>query len=941
MLTFSILIIFLLSGFAGLSYEIVWIKKLSLIFGVSSHAISSVVAAYMGGLALGSYLFGRFADRRRVSLRLYALLELGIAVSAILLQLIFPLIDSLFIQLSKNFGGYTMIFIIFRFLLCFAALMIPTTLMGATLPVVSKFFIAKIQKVGEKIGWLYSVNTIGGVLGCLTTGFILLRFIGADQTVYAAAGLNIIAAVLAMTWDVYFRKSLQKNPPQSIDALSPAAQPVFSSDKAIDEDKLRSFKRLLIALYGIAGFTSIAYEVLWSRVLVYLLGNDIYSFTTILSTFLIGIALGSYFFARFADKSQKLVAAFGLLQLGIGFSSALFLSALGRGFLNGSNLQVYLNFCKSFVLIITPTFLMGAAFPIIIKLLTSNVKKLGENVGNIYAVNTIGGIIGSLTAGFILLPLLGAQKGIIFLSGVSILLGATALAAAPVPTLSRRRTSILTLAAMVAVIIAAININPTAVYSKAFYGDSLREILYYHESAEASLTVLRGKYNSRGLNINGETTAYTEFRDLLVHKMLAHIPALLAKEAENALVIGFGLGSTAHSLSQYPLKRIDCAELVPKEKETARFFIPENNHILDHPNFNFINADGRNYLKTSRVKYDIISMNAIHPKNSPYLYTREFYRLCKQRLTAKGIMCAWMPTNTPYFSSLIKTFQTVFPHASLWFCNTGHMVLIGTPEKLQIDFQHWQTMLQKEKIKSDLADLLLHDPIQLLSTMIIAEEALYEYTKGSLVQTDNLPKIEFEHFTDESNEVIISNFDRLLTHRSHGIDYLTNISDEKRLDDLKYRLDQFYQSMKHAPDGMYFIFSLSQPEQIIERMDKALAACPENLPLLYDYNFIWASWILGSPEMILSQRGYIEKVEALRQQLMSHYRPILAQSSRPVIDLAVTSVRLAHAMVACIDKNYETAQTLSEKVLKVDPYLTLAEEIYQDAVALRKATSDH
>ncbi len=910
-----------------------------MIFGVSSHAISSVVAAYMGGLALGSYLFGRFADRRSVSLRIYALLELGIAVSAIMLQMIFPLIDRLFIQLNQNFGSYSIVFIIFRFLLCFAALMIPTTLMGATLPVVSKFFISKIKKVGEKIGWLYSVNTIGGVLGCLTTGFIMLRFIGADLTVWVAAGLNICAAILAMACQLYFGKTAQKNPSQSIDDThSPAPQPIFAINSPADEEKIRSFKRLLIVLYGIAGFTSIAYEVLWSRVLVYLLGNDIYSFTTILSTFLIGIALGSYLFARFADKSKKLVATFGLLQLGIGFSSALFLSALGRGFLNGSNLHVYLNFCKSFILIFTPTFLMGATFPIIIKLLTSNVKKLGGNIGNIYSVNTIGGIVGSLTAGFILLPILGAQKGIILLSAISILLGVTALAAAPVPTLSRGKTSMIVLAAIAAMIIGAINIKPTAVYSKAFYGDNLREILYYHESAEASLTVLRGKYNSRGLNINGETTAYTEFRDLLVHKMLAHVPALLAKEAENALVIGFGLGSTAHSLSQYPLKRIDCAELVPKEKETAQFFIPENNNILDHPNFNFINADGRNYLKTSKVKYDIISMNAIHPKNSPYLYTREFYQLCRQRLSAKGVMCAWVPTNTPYFSSLIKTFQTVFPHASLWFCNTGHMVLIGTPEKLQIDFQYWQTMLKKDNIKSDLADLLIHDPVQLLSFMITAEEALDKYTEGSIIQTDDLPKIEFEHFTDESNDIIISNFDRLLNHRSHAIDYLTNNSEKKTVDHLSYRLDQYYQSMNHAPDGLYFIFSLSQPEQIIERMDRALAACPENLPLLYDYNFIWAAWILGNPEMILSQRDYIEKVETLRQQLMSHYDPILEQSSRPVIDIAVTSIRLAHAMVAYMDKDYEKAQALSDQVLKVDPQLTLAREIFQDADATRKET---
>ncbi|MCK4324407.1 MAG: fused MFS/spermidine synthase, partial [Armatimonadetes bacterium] len=734
-----------------MTYELTWVRTLSLIFGVSSQAITAVLSAFMGGLALGSLIFGHLADRSRSPLRLYAVLEVGIGVSALLLPYLFLVINGLYVLMAQTFPSHSWLFTTTRFLLCFAALLVPTTLMGGTLPAISRFLVVRFDRVGRGVGLLYGANTVGGILGCLVTGFLLLRFLGAHATTLVAVALNLIVALVALRIAARYDRvrpvspTTALQPPHQQNAASESAPPRHSVAEA-GHQRLGTF---VLVSFGVAGATSLAYEVLWTRVLIYFVGMTIYSFTIILATFLTGLALGSLCFARIADRRKDLLLVFGLLELAIGLCAVYLLQTTGMVLSFRAAYFPWLelfadDLAKVSLLMLVPTFLMGAVFPIVTKLYTPSVSRLGGSLGRLYAANTIGAVAGSLLAGFVLLPVLGAQKSIILVAAVNLVLGILALLLSPARTRLRQWALGVAIPALLVGGFLAAHIRPTVTYCDEFQIEGLNQLLYYHEGAEASLAVLGGSLDRRGLNINGKTTAYTSYGDIIVHKMLGHIPVLLAKDPHTALVIGFGLGSTVWSMAQYPLQRIDCVELVPEEIETARFFLPDNGGVLDDPRFHFIVGDGRNYLLASRNRYDVISMNAIHPAISPYLYTREFYQLCRSRLGEDGVMCAWLPTNAEHFATLLKTFQSVFPHTSVWFCGFSHLVLTGSPEPLRIDFSRWQARMSQTAVRDNLAEVWLDDPVHLLSNMILNEDTIEAACAQAAISTDDFPRAQFE-----------------------------------------------------------------------------------------------------------------------------------------------------------------------------------------------------
>ena len=312
-----ILLLFLTSGFAGLAYELAWVKELSLILGVSSGAISTVLAALMGGLALGSALLGRIADSTPRPLRMYALLEIGIGVSALLLHYAFHGVYSAYVSLARAMPEADWLFVMLRYLLCFAVLLVPTALMGGTLPAMSRVWVRTTDRIGAGVGVLYGTNTLGGVLGTLAVGFVLLRTLGVADTTRLAVALNLTAGLvclwLARSWGA---------------AQMPASPGRKSAEAA--REPFTDWQWLLLAAFALAGATSLAYEVLWTRVLVYFTGQTIYAFSTILASYLIGLALGSLAAARLTDRIRDHLAAFGLLEIAIGISAAYLLLVIGH-----------------------------------------------------------------------------------------------------------------------------------------------------------------------------------------------------------------------------------------------------------------------------------------------------------------------------------------------------------------------------------------------------------------------------------------------------------------------------------------------------------------------------------------------------------------------------------------------------------------------------------
>ncbi len=258
--------------------------------------------------------------------------------------------------------------------------------------------------------------------------------------------------------------------------------------------------------------------------------------------------------------------------------------------------------------------------------------------------------------------------------------------------------------------------------------------------------MLRNFSGYRELNINGESTAYTGFEDIVIHKLLAHLPLLFHPDPQNILVVGFGFGSTLWSSTRYGLPQADCVELVPDEIETARYFYPENHGVLDSARVRIIFDDGRNLILTSKGKYDVISFNAIHPKLSPMLYTLDFYRLCREAMTPQGTICAWLPTNglsLTELKSIIRSFAEVFPHSTLWYCNPANLILLGTSEPFTIDWPEYRRRLADPLIAADLREIRLDDPYALASLFMMGEERLRREVAAAPLNTDARPLVEF------------------------------------------------------------------------------------------------------------------------------------------------------------------------------------------------------
>ncbi|MCJ7749591.1 MAG: hypothetical protein MUQ65_00620, partial [Armatimonadetes bacterium] len=362
--------------------------------------------------------------------------------------------------------------------------------------------------------------------------------------------------------------------------------------------------------------------------------------------------------------------------------------------------------------------------------------------------------------------------------------------------------------------------RPLALYKSDYLGLG-QQLIYYHEGGEASLAVLANPEGSRELNINGSGTAYTDYDDMIVHKMLGHVPMLLAGEVRTALVIGFGLGSTSWSIWQHPVERVDCVELVPAERAAAKHFLDENGGILERPRFRFVAGDGRNYLLTAAETYDVVSVNAINPRISPYLYTREFYELCKRQLSDSGVLCAWVPTNMNRFPTLARTLQEVFPHTTLWFCNPFHALLIATPEPLSVDVEALAVRMGRPEVRDDLAEVHLADPVRLLSTLLLDEDALRSFVEGAQVNRDDLPYVEFDAVLSES--IGIEQVARMMAMRARPWEHLAGpLSQQDRA-----RLERYWEEAPTLAKG-WAASMLEIPPVTLSTSQQASAHNPED-----------------------------------------------------------------------------------------------------------------
>ncbi len=757
--------LFFVSGATALMYEVVWARMLTQIFGNTTHAIATVLSAFMGGLALGSYALGRLADAPRNAFLLYGILEGGVGLYGLLIPTFFSLTQrayGAFFDLAEtSFVAFSAVL----FCLCFAVIVIPTALMGATLPILSRFCVTRFDSLGRRIGDLYAVNTIGAVAGCALSGFFLIPHLGLRGSVRLAAVLNLAIAVL-----VFFavRRLGDSASPREAATEPPANRPTSAT-------KPSHLDVALLAAFAVSGAAAMVYENAWTRALTMVIGMSTYSFTVMLTTFLAGLGLGSLLYARWWGNREVGMAGFGLLQLVIALSALatvplferlpfVFLRlqhAFGDSFGQYLSVQVLV----SGLVMVVPTVLLGATFPVVARIYTQNLYRIGASIGTAYASNTVGAIGGAFLAGFVLIPTLGVQNSIGLAVTVSAASGVLLVALDSRVRRGRRLVTagVLFVVAVVAVLsfrtwdkrvmtsgVAVSAHNYTSLPTDALRREWMErdDLLYYREGLTATISVHRSAGSDYLYEkTNGKVDA--SLGDTPTQLLVGYLPMLLNPGAKRVLVIGMGSGMTAKAVAAFPVQRLDVAEIEPAVIESARYFAEKNGRISDDPRIRFVHADGRNYLLAVRDRYDVIISEPSNPwiAGIGNLFTREYYQEALSKLTEGGVFGQWMQTYgmAPEDLRMVyRTFAEVFPDVSLWTINDSDMLLIGTPRRQRLRHADLQAILAAHPIaRKDLRSLGFVDAYSLMAMYLMPKSVLLTMAGDAEVNLDDFPRLEF------------------------------------------------------------------------------------------------------------------------------------------------------------------------------------------------------
>lgn len=780
---FWLLACFTCSGLSGLVYEVAWVRSLELIFGTTTFAVATVLAAFMGGLACGSYVMGRISRRfgRFHPLLVYAGLEIAIAVVALLIP---PLLDGmvpLYQWIWRSTHASFLWFSVLRLTLSALILLVPTFLMGATLPVASQFVCREPRFGSHRIGLLYSFNTLGAVIGCLAAGLVLFPTVGLAGTQWVAMAFNLVAAggalILARQtrWECAFEASELTS--RAEDADRAGASGVWSG-------------RILVLTYAVSGFVAMLYEVAWSRVLVLIVGSSTYAYTIMLGTFLLGLALGAWAMTKvLRPGSSALLAAAGVQLLTALATLAsvhlveelpfLYLRAYEtlepspRGLLG-------VQFLLAAGLMILPTLGLGAMFPITMHGLRAHGDQAARVVGWAYALNTIGAITGSVLAGFLMIPAAGSQNTLLIGIALNALLAGIAFATAKAgpPPLQRWRAAI-TLIALLIVgnLLAATPAWDRAILSsgvfryvrdfagldRAGFRERARrmagELLLFDEGLTCTVTVTRTPeavtlmVNAKpdastpsGLGNPLDTNAPPALYDLPTQILLGQLPMLVAPRADQVLVVGLGSGLTVGSVLTHPTRRVDCIELEDAVVRGSRFFEEHNLQPLADPRTRIIVNDARNHLLVSEDVYDVIISEPSNPwiPGAANLFTRESFETSRRRLSADGVFCQWLQLyelQPDDFATVVRTFASVFPHIHLFRVNHD-VILLGSVRPQPLTEGALRARLT-EKVRRDLERIDIRGVEDVLARYWIGGEELSRCLPAGPLNTDDNRRIEF------------------------------------------------------------------------------------------------------------------------------------------------------------------------------------------------------
>ncbi len=763
--------LFLFSGITALIYEVVWTRMLTLVFGHTVFSVSVVLAAFMAGLGFGSYYFGCFIDhiwgenknsseenwdenrpedwRAPTPLLIYGWIEILIFVICSIVSLILFEFSAVYSWLSSFIPESVVVQNTVKAVMAFGLMFIPASLMGSTLPIISKYYITDNTKLGSQMGVLYGINTLGAAFGCLVAGFFLIGAFGVLQTVLGAALMNLFVGVCAIR---IYQESGGTRPSFRLPRFT---LPSFEWTKEQKEWMAVSFA---------CGFTALAYEVLWTRLLVFSISSTVYSFSMMLGVFLLGITLGSLLVVPVFRSNLNLRTVLIGLQAGIGLyaiGSLYNMEQLLSAPWNSYNLQKPAvafgrYFMDSSALILLPTIALGMSFPILIKMISGGHEHIGRGTGQIYGANTLGAIFGSLVAGFLLLPSLGIQQSLLLIATFNLIMVMYLFRTGSYLTTALRKMMTVILAGVIVVVNMGV---PSDLLDRFFMRDStgrkdISKLLYFEEGLTDTVAVFEDDYgildpDAKRLVTNGISMSAVNFVASRYMKLLAHIPILLVDNPDDVLVVCFGTGQTTGAAGVHPkVKKVDSVDLSESVFKAGHVFASHNYSALKNEKINIVLQDGRNHLLTTRKMYDVITSEPPPPRTAftVNLYTREYYELAQKRLKPGGIMAQWIPLHSQGEDEVFmhfKTFLSVFPHAIAWMPVANEILIIGSNSPIEIDFEKLKDRFSDPVVKRVMKEIQVPDVLSFLGNIWFLEDQMNDLSRGQSVITDNRPAIEF------------------------------------------------------------------------------------------------------------------------------------------------------------------------------------------------------
>jgi spermidine synthase len=775
---------FLLSGAAGLIYQVAWTRYLTLIVGGSGKAQVIVLATFMGGLGLGAWLLGRTSDRVRSPLRLFILLEVAITLYAYFFPGIFFLTQRTYFGLLQGQEPGTLLVSIGKVVVSVLLILPPSILMGGTLPVLSRFIIQHLSLVERRVSQLYYVNSAGAVVGSLVAGFWLISRIGLPLTVWVGASLDLIVTIIAI---ILAATGMERLPPLAGQVDQDDAPANDLSQSASDAPLYPArIVQIALGIITVSGAVSMMYEVSWIRMLAHVLGSSHHSYALMVATFILGITLGSFFisFKKNPDGAfpllgylQFAIAAAILITLPFYMELPYWLNQLQGGIQRTRGgfilYQVILLFlCGSIMLL--PTIFIGMTLPVASQVAARGVKSLGGDIGGVFGLNTLGTLIGAAITGVVFIPMLGVANTLLLAVTLNVALGIVILVTAPEYKSSALKVGLIGGVVLLhvagsaffmyrwnpLVLINSTFRDPTVFPTRESYNEYVTEsnLLYYEDGIDSSVSVTDVTEGSfRTLAINGKTEAsagYDEngvwIGDMPTQLLVAHMPLMLHPEPKRVLLVGMGSGITAGAVLGHPGVELDIVELSPQVGEAARFFDKFNHDFLDDPRVTVYYEDARTFLNLTDKKYDVIINEPSNPwmGGAASLFTNEYFLQCKEHLNPDGFILQWIhyyETNDATIINVISTFRATFPYLNIWEFTYGDLAIIGSANAWQPDLDRLTQRMQYPGVQDDLLNLGLEIPEVLLQLQILdVADSGTDIMGWELANSDFLPALEFD-----------------------------------------------------------------------------------------------------------------------------------------------------------------------------------------------------